>query len=129
KGPVRIFEAVDTGDMRMVQRGENLGFSAETAMPVRIGRDQLRQNFERHVTIELRVTRAIHLTHTAGANRGQNFVRSEACTGREGHRDVPGLYPSVSAGLPTHPCSGLSVALPPGMKRILQGVSLSALLL
>ena len=35
----------------------------------------------------------------------------------------------VSAGLPTHPCSGLSVAPPAGMKRILQGLSLSALLL
>jgi hypothetical protein len=47
-----------------------------------------RQNFERDVTSELRVARAIDLPHAAGAEGGEDFVRAEADACQECHLTV-----------------------------------------
>ena len=115
-GPARIFEAVDPRDMRMVQRRKNLGLSVETGKPLRISRDEVRQNFERHVTIELRVPRAIDLAHTARAEGGEDLVWAKARAGLEGHGDLTGLYLSgfkhlreSAGGSVTKGCEGFSI--------------------
>ena len=56
----------------------SLRFALETA---RGGRDRARtlgQDLDRDVAIELRVARAIHLAHAAGAEGGEDLVRAEA---------------------------------------------------
>jgi hypothetical protein len=67
----------------MVERGEHLRLAFEARKPVGIERVALRQDLQRDVAIELRVTRAIHLAHPARTNRRKYFVRAEA--GAEGN--------------------------------------------
>ena len=78
---VRFFEAVDGGDVRMVQRGEHPGFALKPREPLRVGGEGLGQDLDRDVAIELRVARAIDLAHAAGAERRQDLVRAEAGAG------------------------------------------------
>ena len=66
--PSRFLEAVDRGDVRMIQRREHLRFALEPREPIRIGRERLRQDLERDVAIQPRVAGAIHLAHAARAD-------------------------------------------------------------
>jgi len=73
----RVFEAIDRGNMRMVQRRQDLRFLVETCKPFGIGREEVRQDFERDVTMELRVTRAINLAHAARTEQRDDLVRTK----------------------------------------------------
>ena len=59
---------------------------SKSLQPVRIARERVGQDFQRHVAIELRVAGAKDLSHTAFANRGDDFVDAEAGTGCERQR-------------------------------------------
>ena len=76
-----FFEAVDVRDVRMVQRREGLRFACEPREPIGIARERVGQDFDRDVAIQLRVARAIHLAHAAGAEAQRGFR-----TGRGGCR-------------------------------------------
>ena len=76
-----FFETVDRGDVRMVQRGEDLRFADEPCEAIGIVGDGGQQHFDRDVAIQLRVARAIHLAHAADANRIEDFKNAEACAG------------------------------------------------
>ena len=43
---VGFFEAVNLRDVRMVQRGEDLGFALEASQPIRIAGERLRQDLQ-----------------------------------------------------------------------------------
>ena len=73
------------GDVGMVEGGEDLGFAREPRQPVRIARKPIRQNFDRDVTIQLRVARAIHLAHAARAKGREDLIRSESRAGCQSH--------------------------------------------
>ncbi len=62
-----ILEAVDCGDVRMIERREHLRFAAEPRQAIRIDREDLRQHLQRDVATELRIACAIDLAHPAGA--------------------------------------------------------------
>ena len=62
---VCILEAVDRRDVRVVERRQQLGFALESGQVIGIGRQRGRQGLQRHVAIELRIARAIHLAHAA----------------------------------------------------------------
>ena len=66
---VGFFEAVDGGDVRMVQRREHLRFAAEPREPIGIVGERVGQDLDRDVAIQLRVARAIDLAHAARAER------------------------------------------------------------
>ncbi len=53
----------------------------ESLQPVRVARERLGQDFQRHVAIELRVAGAKDLSHPACADRGGDFVDAEAGAG------------------------------------------------
>ena len=72
------FDAVDLRDVRVVQRREHLPFALEARDAIGVGRERLGQNLQRDVAIEVRVFRAIDLTHPASAEGGRDFVRSES---------------------------------------------------
>ena len=65
----------------MIERGEQSRFALESRHAIGVGRERRRQDLHRDVAIELRVARAIDLSHPAGAERGENFVGAEACAG------------------------------------------------
>ena len=62
-----LLEAVNLGDVRVVQRGEDAGLALEARQPVRVGGERLGQHLQRDVATELRVASAVDLAHAAGA--------------------------------------------------------------
>ena len=78
-----FLESVNVRDVRMVECGEGLRFAREPRQPIRIAGERVGQNFQRHVAIELRVPRAIDLSHAPGSQDGEDLVRAEACAGSE----------------------------------------------
>ena len=81
-----LFEAVNVRDVRVVQRGQRLRFARETRHAPRIIRERIGEDLERHVTIELRIVRAIYLPHAAGTEYTNDFVHAETGAGCEGQR-------------------------------------------
>jgi hypothetical protein len=55
------FETVDVRDAGMIEGCQQQGFAPEPREAFRIVRERLRQNVQRDVTLQLRVTRAIDL--------------------------------------------------------------------
>lgn len=78
-------EAVDAGDVGVVQRGENLGLARESGDALGVGRERLRQHLERDVAVERGVAGAIHLAHAALPEGGEDLERPETRSGVEGH--------------------------------------------
>ena len=81
-----LFEAVDGGDVWVVQRGERLGFTLEAREPISVVRERLGQDLDRDVAIQLRVAGPEDLPHAAFADAGDNFVDTETGTGSKGQR-------------------------------------------
>ena len=63
-----LFEAVDTGDVGMIQRRERLRFARESRQAIGVVREGFGQNLDRDVAVQLRVARTIDLAHPAGAD-------------------------------------------------------------
>ena len=93
--PLRFFEAVDRGDVGMIQRRERLRFAREPREPIGIVRERVRQDLDRDVAIQLRVARAIHLAHAAFADLRGDFVDAEARAGGRGPISSPPPPPRV----------------------------------
>ena len=74
---VRVFEAVNAADVRMVERREDLGFPFEPGEAVRVLSKRLGQDFQRDVAIQLRVAGAVDLAHAAAAEERQDLIRAE----------------------------------------------------
>src|SRR5262249_28292546 len=81
-----IHHAVHVGDVRVTQRRQRLCFAREARETLGIAREQIGQHLDGDVPIELRVARAIHLAHPAGADGADDFVRAEARACSENHR-------------------------------------------
>jgi hypothetical protein len=62
---VRFVETVDRANVRMVQRREHLGFTAEPGKAFGVVREAVRQQFQRDIATKLRVSSAIDLAHPA----------------------------------------------------------------
>ena len=83
RGGRGVLEAVDVPDVRVIERREHLRFPPESREAIRIGRKRVRQDLQRDVAIELRVSRAIDLAHAARADQLDDRVRTEGLTGLE----------------------------------------------
>ncbi len=55
----------------MFDAGERLGFALEAGQPFGIGRDRLRQDLHRDLAVEAFVAGAVHLAHSARADKVQ----------------------------------------------------------
>jgi hypothetical protein len=82
---VDLLEAINGGDVRMIQRGEEVCFALKPGNPVRIVDEAVRDHLEGDVTIESRITRSVHLAHPAGPDGGDDLVGAEARAGGERH--------------------------------------------
>ncbi len=80
------FEAVNRGDVRMVQGGKQASLPLQARDALRIVGKSCRQHLDGDLSMEPRVEGAIHLTHATGIQRPQDAVRSELdARGHRGH--------------------------------------------
>ena len=85
----RLFDAVDSSDVRVIQRGERPGLALESGEPLRVLGKALGQDLDRHVALQLAVPGPIDLAHAAGPDGGEDFVRTEASAGLQGQDGAP----------------------------------------
>ena len=76
--PLSFLDAVDGGDAGVVEAGEDLRFPLEPGEPIGVLGKGVRQNLERHLAVELGVSRLPDLSHTAFAEEGGDRVVAEA---------------------------------------------------
>lgn len=84
-GPVVLADVVERADVGVIERRDRLRLALEPDLQHRVVRELRRQNLHRNDPSESRVFRAIDLTHTAGADAADDFVRPEASTGPQVH--------------------------------------------
>ncbi len=75
----RVFEPVDGANIWVIERGEYVGLALEPRPPLRVFREDRRQDLDGDLAPEFGITRAIHLTHATDAERRHHFERTEAC--------------------------------------------------
>jgi len=75
---VRFVQAVDRGDVRVIERREHLRFTLEPGESLRVCCHVGGQDLDRDVAPELLVARAIDLAHSALAEFGDDLVGAEA---------------------------------------------------
>jgi hypothetical protein len=85
-----FFKTIEVRDVGVIERRENLGLSLEPGDAIRIADDGIGEDLDRDVAIEPGIAGAVHLSHAAFAEGGQDFVRPESRAGRQCHR--AGLY-------------------------------------
>ena len=76
---------IENADMSVLQRRDGFGFALEPRAQIRVRGEMRRQDFDGYRAIEPCVSGAIDLAHTAGADRRENLVWSEARTSGERH--------------------------------------------
>ena len=81
---VRLFDAVDGADVRVIQRGEHSRLALEPGVPFRLRRECRRQEFDRHLALKRVVMRAVDLAHPTNAEQGADRVRPEARANERG---------------------------------------------
>ena len=74
----RLLQAVNGGDVGMIERRQHARFLAETRQPIGVIRKGRRQDLDRDITTQAGIVRAIDLAHPTGAERRDDFVRSKA---------------------------------------------------
>jgi hypothetical protein len=82
---VGLLQAVDVGDVRMIERGEDLRLTPESRESIRVRRERIRQHLQSIVPLERRVVGPPDLAHAAFTNEGGDFIRTDACAGCQGH--------------------------------------------
>jgi hypothetical protein len=78
---VRVVEAVDRTEVRMVHGGEDLRFPAEACEALRVVREGVGKDLQRDVAIQLGIARPIHFAHAAGTECRDDFVRATTNAG------------------------------------------------
>ena len=94
-----VLETVDGGDAGMIERGEHVRFARETCQSLGVVCEDFRQCLQRHVSMQLRVARAIHLPHAARAQNAFDPVRTDMRSGRQarvGIEQIVGQVPHVA---------------------------------
>ena len=74
---VTLLEPVDGADVRMIQRCQQPRLALEPRATIRVGREDVRQNLDRHVAPERRIARTVDVTHPACAEERANLVRTK----------------------------------------------------
>jgi hypothetical protein len=83
-----VFEAVQRGDIRMIERRQDFGFALKAREPIAIAGQFCRQDFDGDVTLQACIEGAVHLAHPTGADRFLDFVRSDSGSkGKQRHAE------------------------------------------
>ena len=81
----RFLQTVDGGDFRMVQRGQDSGFTLKPGQAFGVIGEEVREDFEGDIPAELGIVGSIDLAHAALADFGGDFIGAEASARAEGH--------------------------------------------
>ena len=81
---VGLFEAIHRGDVRLIQRGEDPGFPAESRQRIALLPRRGGKNLDRHVAIEPGIAREVDLAHATRPNHSQDLVRADSRAGIKG---------------------------------------------
>ena len=73
-----VLDAVNAGDVSMIERRKDPGFTLEPAQAVLIERERRREDLDRDVTLEPRIVRPVDFAHPAGAQPADHLVGSDA---------------------------------------------------
>jgi hypothetical protein len=84
-------DVIEPQNVWMVQCRYCPRFLLEPPQPLRISRERLRQNLDRHIAAQPSVAGAVDLTHSARSNQRHDFVRPQLRARVQGHK-VRGLY-------------------------------------
>jgi hypothetical protein len=82
-GP-RLLESIHVGDVGMIQRREGLRFALEARQTFGVLRERVWYHLDCDVATQARITRAIHLAHSARANGREDLICAK--TGAVGQR-------------------------------------------
>ncbi len=80
-----LMQAVDRGDVGVVQRGQQLGLAFEAGQPLGAVGEDLREQFDRDVAVERRVGGAPDRTHPALTDLLGQLVVQQSSSGFAGH--------------------------------------------
>ena len=69
----------------MIQRGKEFRFAFEALLPRTIRRKNFGKDLDRHLALQLGVSRAINLAHSTSAQRTPDFVGTNHRAWSEGH--------------------------------------------
>ena len=79
-----FFERVDGGDVRVIQRREDLRLALEAGDPGGVVRQRRGKHFDGDVAAKLDVAGAVHFAHSAGADARGDFVFAEPSSYKRG---------------------------------------------
>ena len=80
---VGVLDAVDGGDVGMVDRGERHGLALKARPPLGIESMLVGQDLDRDVAFQTGVARAVDLAHASAVERFDDLVGAKASTGRD----------------------------------------------
>ncbi len=84
-GVVPSLEPVQCGDVGVIELREESSLTLETVQAFLVPGELLGKSFDRDVAVELGISSAVDLTHSAFADRRDDFIRPEAGSGSERH--------------------------------------------
>ena len=87
---------MDGRDVRMVQRGQQLGLALEACQPFGISGEGVGEDLDRDLAVEVRVESLPHDTHAAFADLFDEPVVEQLLAGCDGHG--AGVYPGPEVG-------------------------------
>jgi hypothetical protein len=80
-----VAEIVNSQDVGMVECRDRLRFLLKAPQPFRIAGKSRRQHLDRHLAVEPRIARPVHLTHAARTSQRHDHVRSKFGAGSKRH--------------------------------------------
>jgi hypothetical protein len=75
--------------MGMIEHGRSAGFAFESLSPIEITGHFLREYLDGDDSIQAGVARLIDFAHSPGTDQPDDFVSTEANTGRKRHGEFP----------------------------------------
>lgn len=78
-------EAVDLGDVRVIQRGKRLGFPPESSQAITISCHEVGQDFQCDLSIQDSIACAVDLAHPTRTKQRDDFVWADAGPGGKRH--------------------------------------------
>ena len=80
-----LVDAVDSADVRVIQRRERLGLAFEAPQPLVVVGQLLGEDLDGDLALEPGVLRAVDLPHPAGSEGAEDLVEREGLAGGERH--------------------------------------------
>ena len=77
---VRVFQSVNGGNVRMIQRGKDAGFALESCNTIRIASEGFGENLDGDAAAQFRVRGPIHVAHPARTQMCGDLVMCEFCS-------------------------------------------------